>query len=223
MGLRSWAIELATPLHQCFFFLEPRCCLLTCVFGVVVLLKHPFQGHFLIGIWQHNLFKYFEVFKLIHDPWSTINRPNTVVWKTSPYHDSLSSQCTMAWIQYLGVIWHTGKDNKTRKELFCSHQSMLRYFSMGQSMCSMANFHWFCTCCFFNNGAIRRLLANSLAWIKRLLTVTVTVTVAGNSSIICDLTGGDDWLNLCQSYYFSICFNSGCSFLSVRSRFSLPF
>ncbi len=57
--------------------LEPRCCSLTGVFGVVVLLKHPFQGHFLFGIRQHNLFNYFNILKLIHDPWNAINRPNT--------------------------------------------------------------------------------------------------------------------------------------------------
>ena len=76
---------------------------------------NPFQGHFLFSTQQHNLFKYFNLFKQIHDPWDTINKCNTVEWKTSPYHGlhhhaSLSSQCTMAWIQYPGVVWRTVHD-----------------------------------------------------------------------------------------------------------------
>ena len=47
-----------------------------------------------------NLFKYFDEFKRIHDPWYLINRSDTIVWETSPYHDachaSPSSQCTIA-------------------------------------------------------------------------------------------------------------------------------
>ena len=49
-------------------------CLLTGVFGVAVLLKHPFRGHFLFRIRQRDLLKYFGVFKRIHDPWYAINR-----------------------------------------------------------------------------------------------------------------------------------------------------
>ena len=45
------------------------------VFGVIVSLKHPFPGHFLFSIRQHDLFKYFDVFTLIH----VINRPDTRV------------------------------------------------------------------------------------------------------------------------------------------------
>ncbi len=106
--MKVW--RLGWPLHNINLVgLEPRCCSLTGVFRVVVLLKHPFPGHFLFGIRQHNLFKYFNVLKLIHDLWNAINRPNTV-WETSPYHDalrhhaSLSSQCTVAWIQCLRVL-----------------------------------------------------------------------------------------------------------------------
>ncbi len=73
--IKVW--RLGWPLHNINLVgLEPRCCSLTNVFGVVVLLKHPFQWHFLFGIRQHNLFKYFNVLKLIHDPWNAINRPN---------------------------------------------------------------------------------------------------------------------------------------------------
>ncbi len=73
--IKVW--RLGWPLHNVNLVgLEPRCCSLTGVFGVVVLLKHPFPGHFLFGIRQHNLFKYFNVLKLIHDPWNAINRPN---------------------------------------------------------------------------------------------------------------------------------------------------
>ena len=40
----------------------------TGVFGVVVSLKHPFQGRFLSSTRQHDLLKCSDVFKLIHDP-----------------------------------------------------------------------------------------------------------------------------------------------------------
>ncbi len=102
--------SLGWPLHNVNLVgLEPRYCSLTGVFGVIVLLKHPFQGHFLFSIRQHDLFKYLNVLKLIHDPWNAINRPNTVVWETSPYHDACATmlQCTVAWIQCLGVVWQT--------------------------------------------------------------------------------------------------------------------
>ncbi len=103
---------LGWPLHSINLVgLEPRWCSLTGVFGVIVLLKHPFQGHFLFSISQHDLFKYFKVLKLIHDSCNVIKRPNTVVWETSPYHDACAisqiSQYTVAWIQCLGVIWQT--------------------------------------------------------------------------------------------------------------------
>ena len=53
----SWPLHYLNPLC-----LEPRCCSLTDVFGIVIhLLKQPFQGHFLFGIRQHNLFKNFDV------------------------------------------------------------------------------------------------------------------------------------------------------------------
>ena len=42
--------------------------LFTGVFGVVVSLKHPFQGHFFFGVRQHDLFNHSDVFKLIPDP-----------------------------------------------------------------------------------------------------------------------------------------------------------
>ncbi len=77
IGLRSgdWAGHSITLILLVWNQVIAR--LLVHVFGVVVLLKHPFQGHFLFGIRQHNLFKYFNVLKLIHDPWNAINRPNT--------------------------------------------------------------------------------------------------------------------------------------------------
>ena len=96
LGGLSWPLHYLNP-----FCLELRCCSLTHVFGVVVLLKYPFQGHFLFGIWQH-LFKHFDVFKLIHDPWYMINRPNTVVWKTSLYHDFLRHHASLSSV-YCGL------------------------------------------------------------------------------------------------------------------------
>ncbi len=80
--IKVW--RLGWPLHNVNRVgLEPRCCSL-CVFGIVVLLKHPFQGHFFFSIRQHKLFKYFNVLKLIHDPWNAINRPTT--WYEKPPH-----------------------------------------------------------------------------------------------------------------------------------------
>ncbi|KAK1804763.1 hypothetical protein P4O66_003538 [Electrophorus voltai] len=40
---------------------EKGSCPLAGVFGVVVLLKHPFQGHFFFSIRQHDLFQYFDI------------------------------------------------------------------------------------------------------------------------------------------------------------------
>ena len=71
------------------------------MFGAVVLLKHPFQGHFLFSIRQHDLFKYFDVSKLIHDPWYAINRPDTIVREKSPYHDACT---TMLHCLRLGTV-----------------------------------------------------------------------------------------------------------------------
>ena len=54
--------------------LDTGYCSLTGVFGVVALLKHPFQGHFLLDIRQHDLFKYLDVF-----PWYVMSGPGTTV------------------------------------------------------------------------------------------------------------------------------------------------
>jgi len=99
---------LGWPLHNVNLVgLEPRCCSLTGVFGVVVLLRNTFQGHFLFGIRQHDLFKYFDVFKLIHDPWYAINRPDTIVWETSPYHDACATMLhclhSVLWLEF--SVW----------------------------------------------------------------------------------------------------------------------
>ena len=51
--IKVWG--LCWQLHNVNLGLEPRCSLLTYVFGVAVLLKHPFQGHFLFSIRQHDL------------------------------------------------------------------------------------------------------------------------------------------------------------------------
>lgn len=55
-----------------------KCCLPTGVFWVDLLLKHEFQGHLLFGMRQHDLFRYSEIFRLIHDPWC-VNWPDTIV------------------------------------------------------------------------------------------------------------------------------------------------
>ena len=59
MGLRSgdWSGHSSLPQSLC---LEPRCCSLTRVFGVVVLLRHPFQGHFHLSIRQHSPTPWYE-------------------------------------------------------------------------------------------------------------------------------------------------------------------
>lgn len=75
-------IELATQLPQSFVSQTKMLLMYLCVWK-----QQPFEGNFLFGIGQHNLFKYFDVFKLIHNTWNTISSPNTVVWKTSPYQD----------------------------------------------------------------------------------------------------------------------------------------
>ena len=66
--------------------LEPRWWLLTGVFWVVFLLKKPMSRAF--PLLQRDLLKYFDVSKLIHDPWCVINRPDSIIWETSPYHDA---------------------------------------------------------------------------------------------------------------------------------------
>ena len=133
------------PLHQLrHFCLEARCCSLNRVcLGSLLGIFIPLNG--INGISS----KYLDVFKLIHYPWYSIKRSNTVVWKTFPYHDrhdSLSSRCTLAWIPYPGFVWCTVDDHYTRKEQFYSSvHRMLRHFSLGQSMCSLAKFNRFCT------------------------------------------------------------------------------
>ena len=106
--IRVW--RLYWPLYNVTLVgLEPRfCCLLVCF------LEHPFPGHFLFSIKQHDLFKYPDVFKLIHVHWYVINRSRTRVWETSPCHDTcttmlhcLHSALTVTLIQYLWIIWQT--------------------------------------------------------------------------------------------------------------------
>ncbi len=173
--IKVW--RLSWPLHNVNLVgLEPRCCSLTGVFGVVVLLEHPFPGHFLFGIRQNNLFKYLNVLKLIHDPWNAINTPN-VVWETSPYHDACATMLhclnSVLWLEF--SVW--GSSDKLsaalrpkKNNLASSVHKILRHFSLDQSMCSLANCNLFI---FFNNGTLRGLLAYSLASHRRLLIVTV--------------------------------------------------
>ena len=55
--------------------------LLVCLAGRC-LVETPISGPFPLGIRQHNLIMYFYVFKLTHDPWYTINRPQHRSMKT---------------------------------------------------------------------------------------------------------------------------------------------
>ena len=99
--IKVWGLD--WPLHNINFVgLERIFGLFTSVFGVIVLLKHPFQVHVLFSIRQHDLFKYFDMCKLIHDPWyaAIINRPSWCLH----HNASLSSLCAVAWIQILGVV-----------------------------------------------------------------------------------------------------------------------
>ena len=91
---------LATPLVRCSLsgtiILHDCLCVL-----VIVLLKHPPQGHFLFSIWQHDIFQYFDPFKLIHGPWYAKNRTNTIVGNVSPYHDT----CTTMLYHLHCLLW----------------------------------------------------------------------------------------------------------------------
>ena len=119
-----------------------------------------------------NLFKYFDALKLIHDPWYRINRPNTVVWKTSPYHDfcAIMLHCiyTVLWLQFrtwgsseaLSMTARPEKNNFT-----LTTPQNVRLFLFGPTMCSLAKFNRFCTCRF---GVYRAFLL--MASIKHLLT-----------------------------------------------------
>ena len=93
MGLRLG--DLATP--QSLLSGTKMLLAYSCVWGRC-LVETPISGAFR----QHNLFKYFDVFKLIRDPWYTINRPNNEVWRTSPYHDS----CVTMLHRLHSVPWH---------------------------------------------------------------------------------------------------------------------
>ena len=89
------------------------------------------------------------------------------------HHASLSSQCTVAWIQYLGLSDILSTTTRPKKKFYSSIHRMFRHFSLDQWMCSLANFIRFCTCQFFNNGAYRTFLLNSLASIFWLAALTV--------------------------------------------------
>ena len=80
--------------------------LLPGVFGVLVLLKHPFQGHFLFSIRQHDLFKYSDVLKLIHDLWYVISGP-TPQYNKHPHIMMLAPPCftvfSVLWLEF--SVW----------------------------------------------------------------------------------------------------------------------
>lgn len=89
------------PLHNLNILgLEPRCCLLTRVW-VIVLLQHPLQGFFLFSMRQQDLSKYFDVRKWIYDPWYAINWPNNIVRETAQYYDA----CTTMLDGLQNVLW----------------------------------------------------------------------------------------------------------------------
>lgn len=124
--------------------LEPRCCSLTGVFVVGVLVKHTFPEHFLSSIRQHDLFRYCDICKLIHDPWYVRNRPNTTVWQTAPHHDACTTMFqglqSGLWLNSVfggGHLTHRLQplDPKSTLLLLSVHKIFLR-FPLGQLMCS---------------------------------------------------------------------------------------
>ena len=88
--------------------------------------------------------------------------------------------------------------------------------SMGQSLFSLANLNRFSTCRFFNNGALRGLLADSLASIKGLTATALTGNFRISLIFLEVMTG-------CHSDYSPIRINRSCSFSSMSFGFLLPF
>lgn len=93
-----------------------------------------------------------------------------------------------------------------------SVHKMFLHFSLGQSICSLANciLFIFSLFFFFNSGTLWGPLAVRLVSHKPLLIVTV-------------LTGADHWLSLCYSGYCSIHSNGSVLFSSTSLWFGFPF
>ena len=142
---------------------------------VVVLLKHTFQGHFLFGIRQHNLFKYFDVLKLIHDSWHTINRPNTIVWKTSPHTMIFAPPCFTVFTVHCGL--NSGPSRLTYWIFTLISPQNVTPFLFGPIDVFHGKFEQILHMPFFQQWCFWGASADSLASIKRHLTVT---TVTGN-------------------------------------------
>lgn len=93
-----------------------------------------------------------------------------------------------------------------------SVHKMFLHFSLGQSICSLANCILFIVNLFFffNSGTLWGPPAVRLVSHKPLLIVTV-------------LTGADHWLSLCYSGYCSIHSNGSLPFSSTSLWFGFPF
>ena len=106
--------------------------LLLCLGGVLVLLKHPFQGHFLFGIRQHKLLDQFEYIKILWyiqtDPWSLVyakEAQHHSMKKKSPHHASLSSST----LRLEFSTWGSPDRQTTPRQLYSSVHRMLCHFS----------------------------------------------------------------------------------------------
>lgn len=131
--------------------LEPRYYTLAGVFGIIV----PFQGHFLFSKRQYDL-KYFDISKLVHDPWYAINGTNTMVGETARYHEACSTMFhslqSVLWLEFsvgghlTRTLWPL--DSK-RTILLSSVHKIFLHFSLSQVICSLANCILFSACLFF--------------------------------------------------------------------------
>lgn len=103
-----------------------------------------------------------------------------------------------------------------RTILLSSDHNILRHFSLGQSMCSLANCNLFSTFFFLTMGLCGRLLADSLASHRRLLMVTVLTGNFTPSFITLELIN-------CHFGYSSIHSNGSFLFSFTFFWFWLPF
>ena len=132
------------------------------------------------------------------------------------HHTWLSSQCTVAWIQYPGssdVLSTTTRP--LEKEQFYSHQSTECYaISLWPNQCVpwqivTDSAH----AVFFNNGALEGLLADSLALIKHLLTVTALTGHFRSSLIFLEVMIG--WIFTILTILQSVLTEVACFLLRV--------
>ena len=160
--------------------------------SVIVWLKHPFQGHVLFSKSQYDLCKYFDICKLIHDPW---------------YY---CLYC-VRWLEFR--VW--GSSHKVSAALgpkennfiLISPQNVPPFlFGPIDEFFVTSSAHAF----FLTEGLCRRILVNRLASHRHFLTVTV---LKGNSRLsLIILEPG-----FCHSGYSLIHFD-GCLMFSATCR-----